>query len=768
MSALTRMFSGTSSLLSGLLKHKKGAAPQEISSLKIPGWYRPHLLPETRRLIHGDKPVFLYIPWIAEHTDALIAKLGSDQGYTLVPFDIFQGVEDNTTRREIFRFAQENPDVYRRLVARRLVQLRRHICGIIFTFDWAPIAHMIANVCAELDIPRILIPHESVFVDRDKYYWDPTTRASVPIADLVLGWGRLQREIFLERGYPAERFQVVGAPKFDPYAAYQPALTREQFCRLYGLRADHKIILFATQPLDSQLDTRQARKSQASAISDLFEYAQAHGCQLLVRLPPSKDDVLGDELRTRLIRSPAGAVDDAHCYLVPPEEAVYHADVVSSVNSTMLFEAVLLGRPALSMKYVAFDQVWEKVGIPAAHNREEMAAILADMLAGRWAPTEEGMAWAADMFSIGAFDGKASSRIGMVLADIASGKRNLQLRADAGERLFAGQSIDVVGVPPIPALSQDRQPHLLSLLKARTRVDRNGAAELKWLSGVDVFLRWGMGESEEERAQFEIARALGRPLITAEDGLIGPPGASLILDDTTAHYDAAGGSRLERWLKSGPDLTVAERQRAQAAINRIVSGHLSRIGPATAACAAIGSSEHRKILVVDQAIDDPAVRCSAAGQAAFAQMLRNAMDRFKGCDIIIFRDFADGTGHLGADALTAAQIDPQLIGTQVFEAPAGTNPHAIFQAVDEVFVVTSHVGFEALMAGKTVQCHGTPFYAGWGLTEDHVPAAGRGRSRTIEDLFHASYILHSRYCDPRSGEAVELEQALDQVAAAAP
>lgn len=759
MSALTRVFSDTPRLFSGLFKRNKATPQPKISGPTIPGWYRPHPLPETKRLIEQDRAVFLYIPWIAEHTDALIAKLGSHQGYTLLPFDIFQGVEDNTTRRRIFRFAQEHPDLYRKLVARRLVQLRRHIRGIIFTFDWAPIAHIIANVCAELDIPRILIPHESVFVDRSKYYLDPTTRASVPIADLVLGWGRLQRDIFLERGYPSGRFHVVGAPKFDPYFAYQPALTREQFCRLYGLRADRKIILFATQPLDSQLDTRLARKSQRNAISDLFAYAQAHECQLLVRLPPSKDDVLGDELRTRLIRSPFGAVDDAHCYLVAPEEAVFHADVVSSVNSTMLFEAVLLGRPALSMKYVAFDQIWEKVGIPAAHDREEMTAILADMLAGQWTPPAEGMAWAADMFGTGTFDGKASARIATILAEIAAGEWSLQLRKDPGERLFAGESIDVVAVPPIPALSPDRQPHLLSLLNARTRVECQGAAELKWVGGVDVFVRWGMGESEDEDPQFKIARSLGRPLAILEAGLIGRPGASLILDDTTAHYDAGGGSRLERWLAGSAALTSAETQRAQAAISRIVSERLSRIAPPRTAQAAVLGTERRKILVVDQATDDPAVRHGAVSKATFTQMLANAIDRFTACDIIIFRDFGDGTGHLGAGDLAAVRTD-----AKIFEAPAGTNPYALLEGVDEVFVVSSHVGFEALMAGKKVHCHGTPFYAGWGLTEDHVPTTRRSRNLTLADLFHGSYIVHSRYCDPQSGEAVTLEQALDLAA----
>lgn len=39
----------------------------------------------------------------------------------------------------------------------RLVPLRNRINGIILTFDWAAIMHVLSNVCEELEIPRILI-----------------------------------------------------------------------------------------------------------------------------------------------------------------------------------------------------------------------------------------------------------------------------------------------------------------------------------------------------------------------------------------------------------------------------------------------------------------------------------------------------------------------------------------------------------------------------------------------------------------------------------
>ncbi|MFG1481082.1 hypothetical protein V5F53_20890 [Xanthobacter sp. V4C-4] len=776
MTTLTTVFSNTSAFLNGLFK-KKPARPKlkepvresKQPAMVVPGWYRPHPAPETKRFLTGDKPVFLYMPWIAEHTDALIARLGTNIGYELVPFDMFLGIEDNATRREIFRFAQENTDTYRKLVVRRLVQLRKNVRGIIFTFDWTPVTHVIANVCEELQIPKILIPHESVFVDRDKYYWDPTAKASIPVADVVLGWGRLQQDIFLERGYPADRFRAVGAPKFDPYVSYQPFLTRAQFCGLYGLNPDRRLILFATQPLDSQLDTRLARKSQRQAIHDLFAYAQANDCQLMVRLPPSKDDVLGTDLRRQLTKSPLGAVDDAHCYLVNPEEALYHADVVSSVNSTMLFEAALLGRPALSMKYVEFDQIWEQVGIPAARNPDEMAAHLKTMLAGEWTYPPEGMAWAADMFGIGSFDGRASARIGAFLGELADNPNLLTPRPNAVERLFARQRIDVLGVPPATFLSEARQPNLLALLNARTRVDsRDSMSNLKSIASVDLFVQWGVGPSAAATEQTEAARALGRSVVVVEDGFIGAPegdtvpAISLILDDTTAYYDATRASRLERWLAGEASLSAPEQARARAAIDKLVATRVTKDNRAPDLALNIGTAGRRKVLVVDQAIGDPAVPQGLADATTFERMLREVIANYEDCDILV-KQHSNPAKSENASYLESSRLPFAKFMTNIHQVNFDINPYALLDLVDEVFVVSSNLGFEALLAGKTVHCYGLPFYAGWGLTEDRVTVERRARTRSVEDVFHAAYIQHSRYFHPLRQEAVAFEDIVDYV-----
>src|SRR3546814_14983062 len=68
--------------------------------------------------------------------------------------------------------------------------------------------------------------------------------------------------------------------------------------------------------------------------------------------------------------------------------------------------------------------------------------------------------------------------------------------------------------------------------------------------------------------------------------------------------------------------------------------------------------------------------------------------------------------------------------------------------MDHVYVVTSTMGFEALLAGKPVTCFGLPWYAGWGATDDRQICNRRAATRSIDELFAAAYFPYTRYIDP--------------------
>lgn len=741
---------------------KKPVAKKASDDSEFPVWYNPYVGAAMQKSLDSDKPVFLYIPWIAEHGNTLIARIRSSE-YELVPLDFIENL--NLTRRDVFRFARSNPDQYRRMIARRLVPLRNRISGIILTFDWAPVMRIIFGVCEELNIPRILIPHESVFVDRTKYYWDPFANASRPVADVILGWGGLQRDIFLERGYPQDRFLAVGAPKFDPYVNYQSQLSRSQFCRLFGLRADRKIILFASQPLDSQLDHKVARESQRQAVSDLLDYCEEHGHQLLMRLPPSKDDILGKPLRDRLTQSEHGAVDDAVCYLVGAEEALFHCDLVTSVNSTMLFEGVLVGRPALSMKYIDFEQIWEGVGIPAAHNREETYSLVSSIFSEGWQPSTAQMKWAAEMFSNGAFDGLASQRIRQYLEQVAAKTSGLELRPSAATRLFAADpadsTVDLIGLDfNHPELKKIRN-FAPKLFNAANVIDASiGATDISKVASIDIYLQWA---GQQDLRQREIQQALGKERLIVEDGLLvndrnNTPfrqKLSVSFDDGSSWLEDTGlSSRLVNTLQSDATLKRNESTRVTKLINRIIDNRLSKHNHYPDVAIKIGGAERPKILLIDNISAKADAEKIAHIQQAFKDMLRDVIAQYPDHDILVKTELPK-TKYVALNVLTHLP--------QVYFIDFNIHTRSLLDIAEKVFVVNASEGFEALLLGKEVHCYGKPFYAGWGLTTDHVAIPERTAKRTVKEIFHFAYVVSSRYYLPTEDRACELEELVDYI-----
>jgi capsular polysaccharide export protein len=71
--------------------------------------------------------------------------------------------------------------------------------------------------------------------------------------------------------------------------------------------------------------------------------------------------------------------------------------------------------------------------------------------------------------------------------------------------------------------------------------------------------------------------------------------------------------------------------------------------------------------------------------------------------------------------------------------------HDLLQQVDEIHVLTSLAGFEALLRQKPVVCWGHPFYAGWGLTRDKRPHPRRTKLRSLDELVAGTLVRYPVY-----------------------
>jgi capsule polysaccharide export protein KpsC/LpsZ len=133
--------------------------------------------------------------------------------------------------------------------------------------------------------------------------------------------------------------------------------------------------------------------------------------------------------------------------------------------------------------------------------------------------------------------------------------------------------------------------------------------------------------------------------------------------------------------------------------------------------------------------------------------------------LVILKRHPDATiGNMGS-YFSAGNLGPLLSHPSVIFHDEEINPYSLFDAVDEVWCVTSGMGFEALIAGKKVRAYGAPFYAGWGLTEDRLRLDWRNRRpRSIDEIFYCSYLARSVYFNERTGSKCSLSDLVSQVA----
>ena len=101
----------------------------------------------------------------------------------------------------------------------------------------------------------------------------------------------------------------------------------------------------------------------------------------------------------------------------------------------------------------------------------------------------------------------------------------------------------------------------------------------------------------------------------------------------------------------------------------------------------------------------------------------------------------------------------------VFRVTMPINPYSLMELVDKVYVCSTQMGFEALMAGKEVHVYGMPFYAGWGLTIDKQKNPRRTNRRTLEEVFYIFYIMYTHWVDVETGKPCTIDKAMDNLLA---
>jgi len=306
-----------------------------------------------------------------------------------------------------------------------------------------------------------------------------------------------------------------------------------------------------------------------------------------------------------------------------------------------------------------------------------------------------------------------------------------------------------------------RIPHLSAFLGGRELVPPRAG---------DFVAVVGWGDKPSGRAARTLARTRDVPFALLEDGFIrsvglgksGAPPVSIVLDDSGIYFNASAPSRLEKLMMNPAWITDDIKSAAAAGMARWQDERLTKYnlvsgleGERTAA---------KRIVLVDQVVGDASISGSLASAGTFKLMFDRALEEHgaAACAVKSHPDVVAGKarGYLLSMARNA--------GVTVVDA--SMSPHAVIDVAEEIWTVSSGLGFEALLRGIPVVTFGVSFYAGYGLTRDEAvdmiakaALLRRQQPQTRLTTFAATFIAYSRYADPVTRRPLTLDGAMDRL-----
>ncbi|MGO2504576.1 MAG: capsular polysaccharide biosynthesis protein [Psychrobacter alimentarius] len=323
----------------------------------------------------------------------------------------------------------------------------------------------------------------------------------------------------------------------------------------------------------------------------------------------------------------------------------------------------------------------------------------------------------------------------------------------------------------------------------------------------NAFIGWGHKKSYQRANKTAVKQNLATLSIedgflrSLDSGISSRHGLSVVVDDVGIYFDLTKTSYLEQLIitRTKSDANSEQRSQddrhAQQLISRICNERLSKYN-AVMDCPALDelideqnpttvkSASKSHVLLIDQVAGDASIKGAGANKGQFRRMLKSACRNHPHAHIWIKAHPAAKTGYL-----TNLKLPKN-----VRVLSQALNPMSLLAQVDHVYTVSSHMGFEALMLGKTVHCFGVNWYSGWGLTDDKgapkrllktVQQRRQGIAKTLlgkkklshpalfsllsankvettlEILFYSAYIDYSRYVDPATRQACDIEIAIE-------
>ena len=235
---------------------------------------------------------------------------------------------------------------------------------------------------------------------------------------------------------------------------------------------------------------------------------------------------------------------------------------------------------------------------------------------------------------------------------------------------------------------------------------------------------------------------------------------SWVIDPAGIYYDATRPSKLEEILQNYHfDDQLCKRAAALRA--RIVAAGITKYNLRRATQWQRPPKERHVVLVIGQVETDASIQYGANRIRRNIDLLQ-AVREIHPNSWILYKPHPDvlaGLRNQGTDEDNARDWCDEVIRDVPLEI--------LFDHIDEIHVLTSLAGFEALLRSIPVSTWGQPFYAGWGLTKDYDLTqnviARRTRHPSLDELVAAVLILYPTYISRRTRQYCSPERAVQEL-----
>ena len=287
------------------------------------------------------------------------------------------------------------------------------------------------------------------------------------------------------------------------------------------------------------------------------------------------------------------------------------------------------------------------------------------------------------------------------------------------------------------------------LIKSRTRKIIN-----EFKLDKKIFYSWGMKRS----GKYVRNNIKQKKVIFIEDGFVHSFGIkkkkipfTICYDNNGIYYDCKSNNDLKEFFKEKLSKKNASRTRNIVKLWKEYSiskyNFPSFIEPPTSPY----------VLLIDQIFGDLSLAHGDANANSFKRMFEFASNNWPDHKIVI-KIHPDVINHKKKGCIHSSfYLKPNVI---VLGDVGQINK--LIEKSAAVCVVTSQVGFEALIYGKDVHVFGRPFYSGLGLTIDHK-VNNQNLEITLDQLVFSSLVKYQICIDPRTKKKCEIEEIMKYI-----